>query len=211
MSKFDSYQKLIESEESHANKVAEMIISDPDIFNTAIQNLLVKNYTIRFNNFDAFLLVSENHPELVYPHWDFFEKLLLSKATFQQYIGIHIIANLTQHDPEKKFEKIEEQFLELVKDKSIVTVNHVIRALAKIINNKPDLREKLIDFLFTVEKLRQDAKHKDLTLAYVIEAFQETYKFGIKKEEILGFVLAQRESSSPKTRKAVQSFLDSLN
>jgi len=60
--------------ESLINKAIE----DPNILAELINNLVAKDETIRYNSHKVLLIISQNKPKVLYPHWDFFSDLLKS-------------------------------------------------------------------------------------------------------------------------------------
>jgi hypothetical protein len=186
--------------------VAESI-NNPKILKELVNNLLVKEDTIRYNSHKVLLLVSESNPELLYSDWDFFVDLLKSKNNFQKVIGIQILANLTKSDTKNKFNDIFELYCELIDSKSVMTAAHIALNLGKIAKFKPKFREKLVEVLLNIDKTHHESGRKDLIKASVIEAFMEFYTEIKQKEKILNFVKDQLNSSSPKTRKLAETFV----
>ena len=66
----------------------------------ALQDLLdgisprTQKSVIRESSSKAVLYLSEEHPEVLLPHWAYFVKLLKSDNGFSKYVAVHVIANL---------------------------------------------------------------------------------------------------------------------
>lgn len=186
------------------------VTKNPDILLESVNNLLVKNDTIRYNSHKVLLLISENNPELLYPQWDFFAKLLNSKNNFHKVIGIQIIANLVKIDNQNRFEKIFETYSNLLDAKSVMTAGHLAANLGKIAKVKSNLRDKITKALLSINKTHHEPSCKELIKASIIDSFSEYFNIIEDKEPIINFVNAQLKSQSPKTRKTAQTFLKKL-
>jgi len=74
----------------NVKKVANKALDDKAILSELIEGVLSKKERIRFNCFKVLLLISEEHPKMLYPKWDFFADLLISPNTYFKYIAIYI-------------------------------------------------------------------------------------------------------------------------
>jgi hypothetical protein len=182
-------------------------IDDPKIIAELINNLVAKAETLRYNSHKVILIISQNKPEVIYPHWGFFADLLKSQNNFHKVIGIQILANLTKIDTKNKFEEIFDVYCNLLDAKSVMTAGHLAANLGIIAKVKPNLRDKLTKVLLSIDKTHHEISRKDLIKAYVIESFNEYFKEIENKKEIIKFIKAQLNCKSPKTRKAAEKFL----
>ena len=187
--------------------VNKKAIEDPKILAELINNLIAKDEIIRYNSHKVLLIISQNKPEVLYPHWDFFADLLKSQNNFHKVIGIQILANLTKIDTKDKFEEIFDIYCDLLNVKSVMTAGHLAANLGTIAKVKPNLRDKLTKVLLSIDKTNHEISRKDLIKAYAIESFNEYFNKIENKEEIIKFVKAQLDCKSPKTRKAAEKFL----
>ena len=79
-----------------------------------------KKHIIRTNSFNALLILAEQHPEVLFPRWDYLVELLQSDNGFSQYPAIHLIAALAPSDDAGRFEAIFDTFYSLLNDKSVM-------------------------------------------------------------------------------------------
>jgi hypothetical protein len=184
--------------------VANKALKDEEVLSELLGNLKIKKETVRFNSFNALLLITEKHPGALYPKWDFFADMLDSDNTYRKFIAVHLIANLTKIDTENKFEKIFDEYYNLLND-SVIVAGHITALSGKIAKAKPKLQLKITNKLLNIDKTNQ--KHKDLIKAGAIESFSEYFEETKNKERIIGFVNAQLNCESPKTRKIAKQFL----
>lgn len=197
---------LSELSEKSANveSVAEKALMDERVLSELLEGILCKKETIRFNSFKVLLFLSEKHPKVIYPNWDFFAGLLDSDNTYLKFIAIHIIANLVKVDTKNKFEKIFTKYYNLLND-SVVVAGHVTANSGKIARAKPKLQIKITNKLLNIDKTNQ--KHKDLIKAGAIESFSQYFEKAKDKKKMIEFVRAQLNCKSPKTRKIAERFL----
>jgi len=188
-------------------KLAKKALEDDAVLSELLEGVLSKKERIRFNCFKVLLLISEEHPKVLYARWDFFADLLSSPNTYFKYIAIHIITNLTKVDTKSRFEKIFDKFYGLLDDKSIIPASHVAGNSAKIAHAKPKLQTKITNKLLAIDKTHHPPERRDLIAGYAIEAFSEYFETAKSKKKILEFVKKQTDSKSPTTRKKAREFL----
>ena len=191
----------------NVEKVAQKALKDNKALSELLENVLGKKETLRFNSFKVLLLLSENHPNVLYPKWDFFAKLLSSNNAYHKYIGIYIVANLTRVDTKSKFEKMFNRYYNLLDDESVIPASHVALNSGKIVRAKPKLENKITKRLLGIDETHHETGRKDLIKGYVIQGFSEYFGEAKKQKEILQFVKKQLNSTSPKTRKVSKEFL----
>ena len=189
--------------EKHANNVIER----PDEINQYLDGLLSKNETYRYNCFKVINVVSEKQPDMLYPHWDFFKDHLKSKNNYHKMSAVSIIANLTAVDKEDRFKKIFNEYFENLKSEKTIVPIYVVKSSGKIANFKPELEEKITNFLLDIENIHT-GKQIELLKSAVIESFSELYDKTQKKNKVVSFVKKQLKSDSPKTRKAARDFIN---
>ncbi|MFC1941414.1 hypothetical protein ACFLWL_03320 [Chloroflexota bacterium] len=198
----------LSTNEVGVDSLAERALKDEERLSGLLEGILSKKEAIRYNSFKALLLISEEHPEVLYPRWDFFAGLINSANTYLKYIAIYIIANLTRVDTESKFEKIFNQYYNLLDDRSIIPAGHVAGNSGKIAKAKPELQVEITSRLLGIDKTRHKPERKDLIKSYAIESFSEYFEEADDKNEIIEFVEKQLISKSPKTRKKAKEFLE---
>ena len=186
--------------------VAKRALKDAKVLSKLLDGVLSKKHLLRFDSFRVLLLISEEHPEALYPKWDFFEDLLDSDNNYLKYIAIYLIANLTRVDTEDKFETIFNKYYSILDDERTMTAAHLAANSGKIAKVKPRLQSKITNKLLSINNTHR-GKQKELIKGYAIEAFNEYFAEIKDKEKILEFVRMQLNSNSPRTRKKAREFL----
>ena len=189
-------------------EVAKIALKDKEFLFELIGNLKSKKETIRFNSSKALHLISQQTPEVLYPLWDFFFKLIEGENTYWKCSGIPIIANLTRVDKEKKFERMFEKYFRLIdNERSFIPAAYLAKSSATIVRAKPNLETKITKRLMKIDETRHDPQRRDLVKSDIIEAFDDYFEQAKDKQGIMEFVRNQLECDSPKTRKAAKNFL----
>ncbi len=191
----------------NVKSVAEKALKDEKLLSGLLEGILSKKETIRFNSFRILVLISEKHPKVLYPKWDFFAELLSSDNTYHKYMAIYIIANLTGTDTKNKFERIFNKYYSLLNDKSIIPAAHVAGNSGKIVQAKPELQTKITNKLLSIDKTPHEPERRDLIKGYAIEAFSEYFEEAKNKKRIIEFAKKQLKSKSTRTKRVAHKFL----
>jgi hypothetical protein len=191
--------------------VTKKALKDDKLLAELLDNLWSKNETIRYNSHKVLCLISQEHPRILYPQWDYFAQFLKSDNTYHKLSAIHILANLIKADTRGKFEKMFDRFYGLLDDKSFITAAYLAGASGKIARAKPQLQAKITNRLLSIDKTHHQQERKDLVKASIIEAFEEYFEQTRDKKKILEFVEKQLNCESPKTRKIAKEFMKRLN
>lgn len=191
--------------------VAKKALKDDKLLTELLDNLWSKNETIRYNSHKVLCLISQEHPRILYPQWDYFAQFLKSDNTYHKLSAIHILSNLIKADTKGKFEKMFDRFYRLLDDKSFITAAYLAGASGKIARAKPKLQAKITNRLLSIDKTHHQQERKDLVKASIIEAFEVYFDQTRNKKRIIEFVKKQLNCKSPKTRKAAKDFLKRSN
>jgi len=186
--------------------MAREALTDEKVLAELLEGILSKKDEIRFGSFQVLLHLSEEHPEVLYPRWDYFAGLLDSDNSYRQYIAVYLIASLTKADSESRFEKIFDRYYGILGGKGTVAAAHLVLNSGKVARAKPHLRAEITNRLLNIDKIHH-GKQKELIKGHAVDALSEYFEEAGNKGEIIGFVRQQLESGSPRTRKAAGEFL----
>ena len=171
-----------------------------------LERILSKKDEVRFHSFKILIQISEKHPLVLYPKWDYLAALLESDNHYHRYMSINILANLAMVDVKNKFEQILDAYFSNINGDRTMVAGQTALNSGKIAIAKPHLQTKITDVLLKIDATHK-GKQTELIKAYAIEAFNQYFEKSSDKNKILGFVEAQLESKSPKTRKLAKEFL----
>jgi len=190
-----------------ADSIVKKVLKEHDFLSEVLKSIRAKEDSIRYPNAIAFEILSEKHPEIIYLEWDFLLNLLKSKNAYHKAIAISTIANLTLIDDKKKFNMIFNEFFDLIDNKSVIVARKLAIYSGRIAKAKPLLRSKITEILLQIDEIQHNPNHIDLIKGDIIESFSEYFKDIKEKKEVLNFVKAQLNSSSPSTVKKAKDFL----
>jgi len=94
------------------------------------------------------------------PYWDEIVKKLKNKNSFQKYHGVLLISRLAKADKRGRVEKIIDEYLGLLEDKSFIVAINTANNLSRIVKVKPKLRTKITKALLNLYNTKQ--KHQKL-------------------------------------------------
>jgi hypothetical protein len=186
--------------------LAKRVLEDMEVLPELLDGILASKDFIRFNSFKVLLFISEEHPEVLYPRWDFFSALLDSDNSYQQYIAIYLISSLARADDSARLEGIFDKLYSILDGEGTITAAHLARNSGKIARAKPKLRARITERLLNIDRNHR-GKQKELIKGHAIEALDEYFEEAENQPEILEFVRKQLQSQSPKTRKLAREFL----
>lgn len=192
------------------DEFVEIIINDKFIRDEIVNQMLNnKDIMVYYHSYYIISKASELKPELFYKYWDEFALLLNHENSYHRDFGLTLTANLTRVDKENKFSYVFEDYFKHLNDTKFMTARHCIGNMAKIIANKQDLKEDIINMLLDIDTLSGfPQKQKSLLKSDVIKVFDEFYEQINDKERVNKFIKLELESISPKTRKAAKDFLN---
>jgi hypothetical protein len=101
-----------------AKGLAKKAIKEKKMLAGLLQGSLPKEDQTRYISFKAPMFISEEYPELLYPHWNRSVNLIERENTYSKYIGSYLIASLAVVDTDNRFEEIFDKYHSLVNDKN---------------------------------------------------------------------------------------------
>jgi hypothetical protein len=188
-------------------KLALESLNNTELFNELVRCIRSKHKTVRNNSFNTLMTVSEKNGDLLYPKWDYIHEMLIGTNSNEQYVAIYLLANLTAFDSQNKFETIFDEYFGILNGDKTLTASHVILNSGKIIENKPELREKIISKLLNTDNTFK-GRQKDLLKVYAIETLRKIPQDPLDKTKIEEFIKSQLNSKSSRTRSAAKCYID---
>jgi ABC-type phosphate/phosphonate transport system substrate-binding protein len=195
----------LEKRTPEQQKVAENAIKDGNLLSELLSGLLSKKSATRYKNFKVVYLISEEHPEVMYPKWDFFEDMLKSKDNGLKFQAIHVLANLSKVDTASRFEKVFDQFYDIVNGDALIPASHVAYVSHKIVKAKPELANKITERLLNLGKATY--KHKELVQANALRSFSEYFDRITDKDKIVCLAKELQKNKSSRAKKEATEFL----
>jgi hypothetical protein len=196
----------LDSKDANINFYVNELQNNKNLISEYLDALTLKHQIYVENCFKVLNIISENSPDFLYPHWDFFVNHMRSENNYHITHAIIIISNLTAVDVQKKFEDILDEFFDNLKSDKTIVPMYLLKYSSIIVNYKPYLEDKITNILIDIEKIHP-GKQIELIKSAVIESFSTYFKESKNKEKIIEFVKKQINSPSPKTKKTAKEFL----
>lgn len=187
--------------------LARQALENPQVLSELFRGLSDRQERVGYNCLRALLLLGEEHPQLLYPHWDLFVELLRSENTYFKLRGANLIATCLAADTEHRFKGLFDEYFDVLNGSGVIAASYIARNSGKIARAKPDLQDTITDRLLAIDETHHPAERKDLIKRHALEAFAEYFETSERKAEIMEFARAQLDSKSPKTRKIAKEFL----
>jgi hypothetical protein len=198
---------------SNKDQIAHQVIQSPEYIPQLLEGLNHDKGNIKFGCEKVLRLVSEQQPEINYPYFDDFVKLLDSENKIKKWGAIITISNLSSVDTQNKFEKIFKKYYALIKDKTMITAANVIINSWKIVLAKPELAEEIRTEILMAEKVRYENKGvyspecTNIICGHMIDSFEKFFSKINDKKSIVDFIKRQLNNTRKSVAKKANKFL----
>lgn len=192
-------------------ELLHMVEQDFDLLPEVLNGVASSKAAIRYGCAKVLMDISEKHPEMLYPHMDFFIDLLNSNYRILTWNAMAIIANLVRVDEDKKFDAIFDKYYGFLSDAYMVTVANVVGNSAKIALAKPYLTQRITNELLKTENISITShlteECKRVIAEHAIKSFASFFDKIKQKEKVISFVESHIHSPRKTLRKTAEEFL----
>lgn len=196
-------------------QLLEMVKQDFDIIPDIVDGMNSSKAAIRYGCGKVLMDFSEEYPEKLYPHFDFFIGLLDSKYRILIWQSMAIIANLTSVDEKKKFDLNFDKYYRFINDEYMVTVANLVGHSGKIAQYKPKLIPKITDELLKINNLKTtphlSEECKRVIAESAIISFDMFFDSIDNKDEVFSFIKKHLNSSRKTLKTKAEEFLKKWN
>jgi len=130
--KTDIFKKL-ETKELKARDLVDDTLKNVDLLPEIINGISSKNPRVKFKSAEILRQISEKDPKILYSNFDFFVDLLESENRIIKWEAMGVIGNLTSVDSKNKFDKIFNEYYNLLAADSMITIGHVLTTQRKLL------------------------------------------------------------------------------
>jgi hypothetical protein len=206
--KDDRLLQQIATKGSVKEQIAKDIADDPARIAEVIEGLNSRKASIRYGCGKVLRVISEQHPEALYPHIDTFIKLLDSDNNIMKWEGIHVIGNLACVDKDKNIDAILTRYLKPIEGPVMITAANVIGGAARIAAAKPYLAERITKALLKVEHAEYaTAECRNVALGHALDAFEIFFDNIKNKKPVIDLVTKQLDNSRNSVSKRAEKLL----
>jgi hypothetical protein len=199
------------------SEIVDQVIDSPDEVAVLVEALEVEKRAVKFSYEKVLRLVSERRPELIYPYFEVFVRLLDSDNNFLKWGAIMTVAHLTAVDKENKFEAIFRKYVAPIQGPTMVTAANIIGGSARIALAKPELTERITRELLKVEKAKYVNKGapspecRNVAIGQAIDSFDAFFEQIADKAKVIAFVNRQLKNTRKQVVKKAERFLRKHN
>jgi hypothetical protein len=199
---------LTQKEPANLFDAVQPALKDAGLRDLLVEGNFATNEIYRYNCVRVLHRALAQRPDLFYPHWDQFEKMLDSPNSFYRSSASQAIALLSSVDADCRLDRIFGHYLKLLDDEKVMVTRYFLQTIELIYQARPDFQNKIISSLLDIDKTRHLPSRKDLLKGDIISIFDRLFDTlsPQDKRKALAFAEKQLESSSPKTRKAAKEF-----
>jgi hypothetical protein len=177
-----------------------------------LNDLLSDKARTKYSGAKRLIALSREDPAELYPHLDFFVKLLDSENKIIRWTAIDVVGALAAVDREGEIDKLLGRIIGFLDTGNMITANHAISALTDIAMAKPEHRRKITDELLKVEYYDYETDEcRNIAIGKVILALGKLPRNPEDEETTLRFVGRQTTNTRNATAKKAAQFLRKTN
>ncbi len=189
-------------------QLARKAICNPQLFSEIAEGLKAEKPRVKYGCAKALRLISEQRPDLLYPHFDLFVRLLDHENKILQWDAAFVLSHLARVDVDDKFAAILDRYFSPIVGPVMITAANVIQGGARIARAKPQLAERIAAEVLKVARARyRTAECRNVAIGHAILALGDLLPLLGHPARVIQFVRRQTRNPRPATRKKAEHFL----
>lgn len=177
-----------------------------------MEGLSSENATTKYSSVRELLTIAEDRPETLYPHLDFFVKLLHSDNKILKWTAIDVVGSVAKIDKQEKLAGLINPMFNFLKSGELITANHAISALGAIAGEKPEYQKKITRELLQIEEYKFETEEcRNIAIGKVILALGSYLDSIPPHSKVMEFVQRQTRNSRPATKKKAEELMKKIN
>lgn len=191
-------------------QLARKAISNPHMFPAIIEGLKADKARIKYGCAKAIRIISEQRPDLLYPHFDFFVGRLDHENKIFQWDAAFVLSQLARADEADKFAAVFDRYFSPIPGPVMITAANVIQGGARIAQAKPILADRIAAEVLKVARARyQTPECRNVAIGHAILALGSIMPLLRNPALAVEFIRKQTRNPRPATRKKAEQFLRS--
>jgi hypothetical protein len=183
------------------------LVAEPPALRAAVEGLSCAG-SQKFRYSKALLTLSEQQPEVLYPYFSSFRRLMNADNRIIQWIAFRLIANLAPVDEKQLIAGIIDEYLAPIKGPVMITAATAIQGAVKIAAMNKPLTDKVVRAILKVERAQyQTDECRNIAIGHAINALGTLDEPTKRRKEVVGFVQRQIRNTRNATRKKAELFL----
>jgi hypothetical protein len=191
-------------------QLAGKAINNPLLVPPIIEGLDADTTRVKYGCAKALRLVSEQRPQVLYPHFGSFVRLLSHENKIIQWNAASVLSHLARVDTRNKFGAIFREYFSPIPGPVMITAANVIQGGARIAQAKPHLADRIAAEVLKVAQARyQTPECRNVAIGHAILALGDIAPLLRNPTPAVQFVRKQTKNPRPATRKKAEQFLKS--
>jgi hypothetical protein len=177
---------------------------NPALVQLALAGLASDQARVRLGASKTLRLLSQEAPELVYPHFETFARMLAHPNSVLRWNAILTLGNLAAVDQAGKLDGILDTYLSPIAGPHLIDAANTIHGAANIARAKPHLAKTIAEAILQVsEATYATAECRNVAIGHAIVAL-----LGMSEQEnVIEFVTGQLRNPRPATRRKAELFV----
>jgi hypothetical protein len=205
---YDSIASQLSAPGANFPAIAAGVVRMPEGIDALFEGLGSKTARVKYGSAKVLKRVSEQAPELLYPWWDSFMRLLEDENAFLRWGAAQILGNLAAVDREDKLEAVLDRFFAPISGPEMIGAANAIAAGASMALAKPHLADRIAKEILKVERASyQRPECHNVAMGHAIKSFDRFFRHVKNQRSVVAFVTRQLDNPRPATRKKAERFL----
>ena len=193
-------------------QLARNAIKDPRLIPALADGLEADKPRVKYGCAKALRFISELRPDVLYPRFDFFVRLLDHENKILQWDAAFVLSHLARVDTEDRFSAIFARYFSPIPGPVMITAANVIQGGARIAQVKPHLADRIAAEVLKVAVARyQTPECRNVAIGHAILALGGILPLLRHPTPVVQFVRKQIRNRRPTTRKKAEQFLRSYS
>jgi hypothetical protein len=190
-------------------QLARKAIKNPSLLPEILEGLNAAKPHIKYGCAKTLCLASEHRPDLIYPHFDCFVRLLDHENKILQWNAAFVLSHLARVDSRNKLAAIFRKYFSPIPGPVMITAANVIQGGARIAQAKPQLADRIAAEIRKVARARyQTPECRNVAIGHAILALGDIRHLLRDPAPAVQFVRKQTRNRRPTTRKKAEAFLN---
>ena len=191
-------------------QLARKAIRNPRLFSEIAEGLKAEKPRVKYGCAKALCILSEQRPDLLYPHFNFFVRLLDHENKIMQWDAAFVLSQLARVDDDDKFAAIVARYFAPITGPVMITAANAIQGGARVAQAKPHLADRIAAEILKVATARyQTPECRNVAIGHAILALGAIVRLLRDPIPAAQFVRKQIRNRRAATRKKAVQFLKS--
>jgi hypothetical protein len=188
--------------------LAQRAILNPSLLPQITKGLEADKPRVKYGCAKALRLLSQERPDVLYPHFGFFARLLDHENKILQWDAAFVLSQLARADAQDQFAAIFEKYFAPIAGPVMISAAQAIQGGARIAQAKPELADRVAAEILKVGRARyQTPECRNVAIGHAITALASILPLLNDPAPTMRFVRGQTRNSRPATRRKAEQFL----